>query len=35
MNAEREAFHQSMKTQDFAEGVTAFLGKRAPTYGGR
>ncbi|MCX7379555.1 MAG: enoyl-CoA hydratase-related protein [Alphaproteobacteria bacterium] len=35
MNAEREAFHQSMKTQDFAEGVAAFLGKRAPTYQGR
>lgn len=35
MNAEREAFHQSMKTQDFAEGVAAFLRKRAPTYQGR
>ncbi len=34
LDAEREAFHQSMKTADFAEGVAAFLGKRKPTYTG-
>ncbi len=34
MNAEREAFHQSMKTQDFAEGIAAFLAKRPPSFRG-
>lgn len=35
MNAEREAFHESIKTQDFAEGIAAFLSKRPPSYTGR
>ncbi len=34
MDAERAAFHQSMKTTDFAEGIAAFLGKRKPNYTG-
>lgn len=32
--AEREAFHQSMKTTDFAEGIAAFLQKRSPRFNG-
>lgn len=35
LDAERAAFHQSMKTDDFREGIAAFLGKRPPTYQGR
>ena len=35
MNAERQAFHATMQTEDFREGVAAFLGKRAPSYEGR
>ena len=34
LDAERAAFHQSMKTTDFAEGIDAFLAKRKPTYTG-
>ena len=35
MDAERQAFHATMQTEDFREGVAAFLGKRAPNYNGR
>jgi hypothetical protein len=35
MNAERDAFCESAKTQDFAEGVAAFLGKRSARFEGR
>jgi 2-(1,2-epoxy-1,2-dihydrophenyl)acetyl-CoA isomerase len=35
MNAEREAFCTSAKTRDFAEGVAAFLAKRAARFEGR
>lgn len=34
LNAERDTFHQTMKTSDFAEGIAAFLGKRAPRFDG-
>lgn len=34
LDAEREAFQESMKTTDFAEGIAAFLGKRKPNYAG-
>jgi len=34
LDAERQAFHESMKTNDFAEGVTAFLAKRPPGFKG-
>jgi len=32
LEAEREAFHESMKTNDFAQGIAAFLGKRKPDF---
>lgn len=35
LDAERAAFHACMGTADFAEGVGAFLGKRAATYTGK
>ena len=35
MNAERDAFCESAKTQDFAEGVAAFLGKRSARFEGK
>ena len=34
LDAEREAFHDSMKTSDFREGIAAFLGKRKPDFNG-
>ena len=34
LDAEREAFHESMTTTDFREGITAFLAKRKPNYTG-
>ena len=33
--AEREAFAAGARTQDFAEGVSAFFDKRAPHFRGR
>ncbi len=35
LDAERAAFHGSMATADFREGVAAFLGKRKPDFTGR
>ncbi|MCC6718521.1 MAG: enoyl-CoA hydratase/isomerase family protein [Acetobacteraceae bacterium] len=35
LEAERAAFHASLATEDFAEGVAAFLGKRKANYVGR
>lgn len=35
MDAERTAFHATMQTEDFREGVAAFLAKRPPSYRGR
>ena len=35
MEAERAAFHGSMGTADFAEGIAAFVGKRAAAFDGR
>lgn len=35
LNAERDAFIASTHTQDFAEGVAAFVNKRAPRFEGR
>ncbi len=35
LDAEREAFHESMKTGDFREGIAAFLTKRKPSYTGK
>jgi 2-(1,2-epoxy-1,2-dihydrophenyl)acetyl-CoA isomerase len=35
LDAEREAFHESMRTTDFREGIAAFLAKRPPSYEGR
>lgn len=35
LEAEREAFKQATRTQDFREGVGAFLAKRAPRFQGR
>ncbi len=34
LSSEREAFVQCAREPDFAEGVTAFLDKRAPVFGG-
>jgi len=35
LDAEREAFHQSMKQHDFPEGLAACLAKRPPSYEGQ
>ena len=35
MRAERDAFCESARTQDFAEGVAAFMGKRRATFEGK
>lgn len=34
LDAEHAAFHESMKTTDFAEGIAAFRGKRKPDFTG-
>jgi Enoyl-CoA hydratase/carnithine racemase len=35
LDAERDAFLAGAATEDFAEGVAAFLGRRTPSFVGR